>query len=229
MAEVLAELRAGRKQTIGCGSSSCNGCVRLDGLPPRTSTASVLSRRLGLISDIPCLPIVWRGRSMRSAGVSNRFAMRFFGSPDDLKFRSSMTLFSEAAAEDGEQSGSLLSVSLPANQIIVPSNSLAAATTRRVPQRSVKSRERLPLSTWAVTTTCAWRPPWHPCRRARPGATVSMPLTWTQVQSNLGSKRFTVRTVPALLAKASAWEDYCDGQHRLEQAIKRLGKHKAAA
>ncbi|MDE3813284.1 DUF1810 family protein [Sinorhizobium meliloti] len=29
--------------------------------------------------------------------------MRFFGSPDDLKFRSSMTLFREAAAEDGQR------------------------------------------------------------------------------------------------------------------------------
>jgi bifunctional non-homologous end joining protein LigD len=38
-----------------------------------------------------------------------------------------------------------------------------------------------------------------------------------------------VRTVPALLTKTIAWEDYCDGQRELEQAIKRLGKHKAAA
>lgn len=58
--------------------------------------------------------------------------------------------------------------------------------------------------------------------RARPGATVSMPLTWTQVKSDLDPKRFTVRTVPALLAKSSAWQDYCDGQRPLEQAIKRL-------
>lgn len=65
--------------------------------------------------------------------------------------------------------------------------------------------------------------------RARPGATVSMPLTWTQVKSDLDPKRFTIRTVPALLATTSAWEDYCDGQRPLEQAIKRLGKHKAAA
>ena len=65
--------------------------------------------------------------------------------------------------------------------------------------------------------------------RARPGATVSMPLTWTQVKSDLDPKRFTIRTVPGLLAKTSAWEDYCDGQRPLEQAIKRLGKHKAAA
>ena len=65
--------------------------------------------------------------------------------------------------------------------------------------------------------------------RARPGATVSMPLNWMQVKSDLDPKRFTIRTVPALLAKTSAWEDYCDGQRPLEQAIKRLGKHKAAA
>ncbi|MGO7510886.1 DNA ligase D (plasmid) [Rhizobium ruizarguesonis] len=60
--------------------------------------------------------------------------------------------------------------------------------------------------------------------RARPGATVSMPLTWTQVKSDLDPKRFTVRTVPALLSKSSAWEDYSDGKRPLEQAIKRLGK-----
>ncbi|MBY5426643.1 DNA ligase D (plasmid) [Rhizobium johnstonii] len=65
--------------------------------------------------------------------------------------------------------------------------------------------------------------------RARPGATVSMPLTWTQVKSDLDPKRFTIRTVPALLSKSSAWEDYNDGKRPLEQAIKRLGKGFKAA
>ncbi|MBB5667274.1 bifunctional non-homologous end joining protein LigD [Rhizobium leguminosarum] len=65
--------------------------------------------------------------------------------------------------------------------------------------------------------------------RARPGATVSMPLTWTQVKSDLDPKRFTIRTVPALLSKSSAWEDYDYGQRPLEQAIKRLGKVSTAA
>ncbi|MGI0522721.1 DNA ligase D [Rhizobium giardinii] len=65
--------------------------------------------------------------------------------------------------------------------------------------------------------------------RARPGATVSMPLNWTQVKSDLDPRRFTVRTVPALLAKITAWQDYCDGKRPLEQAIKRLGKSKRAA
>ena len=65
--------------------------------------------------------------------------------------------------------------------------------------------------------------------RARPGATVSMPLTWTQVKADLDPKRFTIRTVPTLLKRTTAWKDYCDGQRPLEQAIKRLGKQKAAA
>jgi bifunctional non-homologous end joining protein LigD len=65
--------------------------------------------------------------------------------------------------------------------------------------------------------------------RARPGATVSMPLSWTQVKSGLDPKRFTLRTVPRLLAKSSAWQDYRDGARPLEQAIKRLGKSRRSA
>lgn len=60
--------------------------------------------------------------------------------------------------------------------------------------------------------------------RARPGATVSMPLNWSQVKKGLDPKRFTVRTVPGLLKDSTAWQDYCDGQRSLEQAIKRLDK-----
>jgi len=44
--------------------------------------------------------------------------------------------------------------------------------------------------------------------RARPGATVSMPLNWSQVKKGLDPKRFTVRTAMALLAKSKAWDDY---------------------
>jgi bifunctional non-homologous end joining protein LigD len=58
-------------------------------------------------------------------------------------------------------------------------------------------------------------------RRARPGATIAMPLRWNQVKTDLGPTHFTIRTVPVLLEKTTAWEDYCDGQRSLEQAIKR--------
>jgi bifunctional non-homologous end joining protein LigD len=65
--------------------------------------------------------------------------------------------------------------------------------------------------------------------RARAGATVSMPITWAQVKADLDPKRFTVRTTPALLAKSTAWKDYCDALRPLEPAIKKLGKVKQAA
>ena len=60
--------------------------------------------------------------------------------------------------------------------------------------------------------------------RGRPGAPVSMPLTWSQVKKGLDPARYTVRSVPPLIAKLSAWEDYCDGERSLADAIKRLGK-----
>lgn len=60
--------------------------------------------------------------------------------------------------------------------------------------------------------------------RARPGATVSMPLTWTQVKAGLDPKRYTVRTVPALIAKSDAWEDWCDSEKPLAKAIERLAR-----
>jgi bifunctional non-homologous end joining protein LigD len=65
--------------------------------------------------------------------------------------------------------------------------------------------------------------------RARPGATVSMPLTWSQVKSDLDPKRFTIRSVLALLGKSKAWTEYCDSERPLEEAIKRFGKATMAA
>ncbi|MDB5361536.1 MAG: ligD [Rhodospirillales bacterium] len=58
--------------------------------------------------------------------------------------------------------------------------------------------------------------------RARPGATASMPLVWSQVTASLDPKRFTIASVPGLLAKSKARVDYCDGERPLADAIKRL-------
>ncbi len=60
--------------------------------------------------------------------------------------------------------------------------------------------------------------------RARPGATVSMPLEWSQVKKGLDPKRFTVRTAPALLAKSSAWKDYDKGTRPLLPVLKKLAR-----
>lgn len=65
--------------------------------------------------------------------------------------------------------------------------------------------------------------------RARDGAPVSMPLSWSQVKKGLDPKRFTVRTAPSLLAKSGAWKAYCDAERPLLDAMKRLSGHKRAA
>jgi bifunctional non-homologous end joining protein LigD len=60
--------------------------------------------------------------------------------------------------------------------------------------------------------------------RGRPGAPVSMPLTWSQVRKGLDPMRYTVRSAPALVRKLTAWDGYCQAERSLAAAIKRLGK-----
>jgi bifunctional non-homologous end joining protein LigD len=49
-----------------------------------------------------------------------------------------------------------------------------------------------------------------------------MPLTWAQVRGDLDPKKYTVRTVPALLAKSKAWQDYDDAAASIKAAVKKL-------
>lgn len=60
--------------------------------------------------------------------------------------------------------------------------------------------------------------------RARPGAHVSMPLTWAQVKAGLAPARYTIRTVPKLLTTSKAWDDYDESERPLAEAIRKLGR-----
>jgi bifunctional non-homologous end joining protein LigD len=65
--------------------------------------------------------------------------------------------------------------------------------------------------------------------RARDGATVSMPVPWTQVRSGLDPKRFTISTVPALWKRTSAWQGYDKSARSLEHAIRQLTRRKQSS
>ena len=58
--------------------------------------------------------------------------------------------------------------------------------------------------------------------RMRPGAPVSMPLTWNQVSKGLDPMRFTLHTAPAHLRKNKAWKDYRKAERPLAAAIRKL-------
>jgi bifunctional non-homologous end joining protein LigD len=60
--------------------------------------------------------------------------------------------------------------------------------------------------------------------RARPGATVSTPIAWPKVKSDLDPQRFTIRSVPALLRKSEMWAGYDEAAMALPDAVRRLGR-----
>jgi bifunctional non-homologous end joining protein LigD len=58
--------------------------------------------------------------------------------------------------------------------------------------------------------------------RARPGATISMPLHWKEVKAGLKPERYTVRSGPELLKKSRPWTDYARSARSLSDAIQRV-------
>lgn len=97
---VLAELRAGRKRTHWMWFVF----PQLRGLGRSTMAwhygISSLDEARAYLAD-PVLGGYLRVANEAVLGVHGRSAHDIFGSPDDLKFRSSMTLFCEAAALPG--------------------------------------------------------------------------------------------------------------------------------
>ncbi len=62
--------------------------------------------------------------------------------------------------------------------------------------------------------------------RARPGAPVSLPIAWEQATTKLDPSRFSIRTAPALIAKAAFWPGYSEAAAPLEDAIKKLARRR---
>jgi bifunctional non-homologous end joining protein LigD len=60
--------------------------------------------------------------------------------------------------------------------------------------------------------------------RSRPGAPVSMPLSWSQAKKGLDPKAYTVRTAPALMKKRDPWAGWEETARPLKDAIAKLDK-----
>jgi len=58
--------------------------------------------------------------------------------------------------------------------------------------------------------------------RIREGATVSMPVNWSQVKAGLEPTRYTLRTAADYIGKATEWQHYCDGERPLQDAIRKF-------
>lgn len=100
-------------------------------------------------------------------------------------------------------------------QVAGPVNRVLRGARRGTPQRRRIDTGACPRLATAVA-------PFSP--RGRPGAAVSMPLSWGQVKAGLDPARYTIRTVPPLLGRLSAWEGYDEAQRPLADAIARLAR-----
>jgi bifunctional non-homologous end joining protein LigD len=99
---------------------------------------------------------------------------------------------------------------------------LASEVANRVPkiattQRSLAKRQPQQVYVDAMqnargkTIAAAWS------ARAKPGATVSMPLTWKQVEKGVKISDFTIKNALAVLKKTGdAWKEFFRSQHSLK-------------
>src|SRR5215471_6188319 len=101
---------------------------------------------------------------------------------------------------------------------------LAAEVARRAPkiatvQRSLAKREKQQVYVDAMQNARGKTIAAAFSARARDGATVSMPLTWKQIEQGVKISDFTIRNVPALIKKhGNAWTDFFDARQTLKLA-----------
>ena len=107
-------------------------------------------------------------------------------------------------------------------KIAAVASALANEVAQRAPkiattQRSLAKRQTQQVYVDAMqnargkTIAAAWS------ARARPGATVSMPLTWKQIQKGVKISDFTIKNAPGLLKKnGDAWKEFFDSRQVLK-------------
>jgi bifunctional non-homologous end joining protein LigD len=97
---------------------------------------------------------------------------------------------------------------------------LANEVARRVPkiatiQRSLAKRQKQQVYVDAMQNARGKTIAAPYSARARANATVSMPLTWKQIEKGVKISDFTIENVPALVKKGGgAWKDFLESRHQ---------------
>src|SRR6266536_4360642 len=100
-------------------------------------------------------------------------------------------------------------------QIGAIAEGLAAEVARRLPkiatvQRSLAKRQKQQVYVDALQNARGKTIAAAYSARAKRGATVSMPLTWKQIEKGVKISDFTIKNVPGLIKKHQAWKDFFD-------------------
>jgi bifunctional non-homologous end joining protein LigD len=98
---------------------------------------------------------------------------------------------------------------------------LAAEVARRAPkiatvQRSLAKRQKQQVYVDALQNARGKTIAAAFSARAKPGGTVSMPLTWKQIEKGVKISDFTIQNVPQLLKKTHAWKNFFDSRQDLK-------------
>lgn len=107
-------------------------------------------------------------------------------------------------------------------QVASVAEALAAEVAQRAPkiatvQRSLAKRQKQQVYVDAMQNARGKTIAAVFSARAKPGATVSMPLTWKQIEKGVKISDFTIQNVPTLPAKLlNSWQDFFAKAHQLK-------------
>jgi bifunctional non-homologous end joining protein LigD len=98
---------------------------------------------------------------------------------------------------------------------------LAAEVARRAPkiatvQRSIAKRQKQQVYVDAMQNARGKTIAAAYSARAKSGATVSMPLTWKQIEKGVKISDFTIENVPGLIKKSQPWKNFFDSRQELK-------------